>query len=241
MREGPTCHSNPFVLSCSLLSWSSRCRSPEPPHLLSSLQVHLRRKARCAAADQWLRAQMVERSRRLPGVSALVSRLEWRRHRRSEGHYSRLDYLQKLGVNVIWLSPHYDSPNADNGYDIRDYRKVMTEFGTMADFDQMLAGIKKRHMRLIIDLVVNHTSDEHKWFVESRKSKDNPYRDYYFWRDGRPNPADPDHPLRPTTIRRSSPAPRGNLTRQPAVLPAPLCGQAARPELGQSQGARRRV
>ncbi len=101
------------------------------------------------------------------------------------GITSKLDYLHKLGINVIWLSPHYDSPNADNGYDIRDYRKVMTEFGTMADFDRMLAGIKQRHMRLIVDLVVNHTSDEHHWFVESRKSRDNPYRDYYFWRDGK--------------------------------------------------------
>jgi oligo-1,6-glucosidase len=101
------------------------------------------------------------------------------------GITSKLDYLQKLGVNVIWLSPHFDSPNADNGYDIRDYRKVMQEFGTMADFDAMLAGIKQRHMRLIIDLVANHTSDEHAWFVESRKSKDNPYRDYYIWRPGK--------------------------------------------------------
>ena len=100
-------------------------------------------------------------------------------------------------MNVIWLSPHYDSPNADNGYDIRDYRKVMKEFGTMADFDRMLAGIKARHMRLIIDLVVNHSSDEHRWFVESRSSKKNPHRDYYFWHDGKPNPADPAHPLPP--------------------------------------------
>lgn len=113
------------------------------------------------------------------------------------GITSHLDYLQKLGVNVIWLSPHYDSPNADNGYDIRDYQKVMKEFGTMGDFDRMLAAIKARHMRLIVDLVVNHSSDEHRWFVESRKSKDNPYRDYYFWRDGKPNPADPEHPLPP--------------------------------------------
>jgi len=113
------------------------------------------------------------------------------------GITQHLDYLQNLGVNVIWLSPHYDSPNADNGYDIRDYRKVMKEFGTMADFDRMLAGIKARHMRLIIDLVVNHSSDEHRWFVESRSSKKNPYRDYYFWRDGNPNPADPAHPLPP--------------------------------------------
>jgi oligo-1,6-glucosidase len=102
-----------------------------------------------------------------------------------KGITSRLDYLQRLGVNVIWLSPHFDSPNADNGYDIRDYRKVMAEFGTMADFDAMLEGIKQRHMRLIIDLVANHSSDEHRWFVESRKSKDNPYRDYYIWKPGK--------------------------------------------------------
>ncbi len=107
------------------------------------------------------------------------------------GITSKLDYLQNLGVNVIWLSPHYDSPNADNGYDIRDYRKVMTEFGTMADFDRMLADIKRRHMRLIIDLVVNHTSDEHKWFVQSASSKTNPFRDFYIWRDGKPNPTAP--------------------------------------------------
>ena len=108
-----------------------------------------------------------------------------------KGITSKLDYIKGLGIDVIWLSPHFDSPNADNGYDIRDYRKVMTEFGNMSDFDEMLAGIKQRHMRLIIDLVVNHTSDENKWFVESRSSKDNPYRDYYIWRDGKPNPQSP--------------------------------------------------
>jgi len=108
------------------------------------------------------------------------------------GITTKLDYLQQLGINVIWLSPHYDSPNADNGYDIRDYRKVMAEFGTMADFDRMLAAIKARHMRLIVDLVVNHSSDEHQWFQQSRKAKDNPYRDYYIWRPGKPNPAAPN-------------------------------------------------
>ena len=113
------------------------------------------------------------------------------------GITEHLDYLKKLGVNVIWLSPHYDSPNADNGYDIRDYRKVMHEFGTMADFDRMLAAIKTRHMRLIVDLVVNHTSDENRWFVESRSSKKSSYRDYYFWRDGKPNLVDIAHPLPP--------------------------------------------
>jgi len=99
-----------------------------------------------------------------------------------KGITSELDYIQGLGVNVVWLSPHYDSPNADNGYDIRNYRKVMTEFGTMADFDELLKDIKQRHMKLILDLVVNHSSDEHAWFVESRKSKNNAYRDYYIWR-----------------------------------------------------------
>ena len=99
-----------------------------------------------------------------------------------KGLTSELDYIKGLGVSVVWLSPHYDSPNADNGYDIRDYRKVMAEFGNMADFDELLKGVKQRHMKLVLDLVVNHTSDEHAWFVESRKSKDNPYRDYYIWR-----------------------------------------------------------
>jgi len=102
-----------------------------------------------------------------------------------KGITSNLDYLKQLGVDVVWLSPHYDSPNADNGYDIRDYEKVMKEFGTMADFDELLKGVKARGMRLVLDLVVNHSSDEHRWFVESRKSKDNPYRDYYIWRPGK--------------------------------------------------------
>ena len=98
------------------------------------------------------------------------------------GITAKLDYVKGLGVDVIWLSPHFDSPNADNGYDIRDYRKVMIEFGTMTDFDELLHGIKQRDMKLILDLVVNHTSDEHAWFLRSRESKDNPYSDYYIWR-----------------------------------------------------------
>lgn len=101
------------------------------------------------------------------------------------GIIAKLDYLDTLGVDIIWLGPHFDSPNTDNGYDIRDYRKVMKEFGTMADFDELLAGIKERGMKLIIDLVVNHTSDEHEWFKQSRSSKDNPFRDYYIWREGK--------------------------------------------------------
>ncbi len=100
------------------------------------------------------------------------------------GITARLDYLKSLGVDVVWLSPHFDSPNTDNGYDIRDYRKVLAQFGTMGDFDRMLAGMKARGIRLIIDLVVNHTSDEHRWFVEASKGPANPYRDYYIWRPG---------------------------------------------------------
>ena len=94
------------------------------------------------------------------------------------GIISQLDYIKGLGIDVLWLSPHYDSPNTDNGYDIRDYRKIMTEFGTMADFDELLKGVKLRNMKMIVDLVVNHTSDEHVWFVESRKSKTGTYSDY---------------------------------------------------------------
>ncbi|WP_020559590.1 glycoside hydrolase family 13 protein [Thiofilum flexile] len=110
------------------------------------------------------------------------------------GIIQKLDYLKNLGIDVIWLSPHFDSPNADNGYDIRDYRKVMAEFGTMADFDQLLTQMKQRGMRLIIDLVVNHTSDEHQWFLESRQSTDNPYRDYYIWRESKPDTLPNNYP-----------------------------------------------
>lgn len=101
------------------------------------------------------------------------------------GIISKLDYLKTLGVDVVWLCPVYESPNDDNGYDISNYRGIMHEFGTMADWEELLAGLHDRGMKLIMDLVVNHSSDEHAWFVESRKSKDNPYRDYYIWRPGK--------------------------------------------------------
>lgn len=101
------------------------------------------------------------------------------------GITSKLDYLKELGIDVIWLSPVYRSPNDDNGYDISDYQAIMEEFGTMEDFDEMLAAAHERGIRIVMDLVVNHTSDEHAWFVESRKSLDNPYRDYYIWRPGK--------------------------------------------------------
>ncbi|MEH7108490.1 glycoside hydrolase family 13 protein [Bacillus sp. JJ1764] len=101
------------------------------------------------------------------------------------GIIEKLDYLKLLGVDVIWLSPVYDSPNDDNGYDIRHYQEIMKEFGTMEDFDQLLAELHKRDMKLVMDLVVNHTSDEHEWFVQSKQSKENPYHDYYIWREGK--------------------------------------------------------
>ncbi len=101
------------------------------------------------------------------------------------GILMKLDYLQELGVNVIWLSPVYQSPNDDNGYDISDYKSIMTEFGTMADFDRLLKAVHERGMKIMMDLVVNHSSDEHPWFKESRSSKDNPKRDYYIWKPGR--------------------------------------------------------
>jgi oligo-1,6-glucosidase len=107
------------------------------------------------------------------------------------GILQKLDYLKELGVNVVWLSPVYKSPNDDNGYDISDYQDIMTEFGTLADWEEMLAGMHERGIKLVMDLVVNHTSDEHPWFQEARKSKDNSYRDYYIWRPpkngGEPN------------------------------------------------------
>ena len=102
-----------------------------------------------------------------------------------KGITSKLPYLKELGINVIWLSPVYQSPNDDNGYDISDYEAIMTEFGTMADFDEMLAKAHSLGIKIVMDLVVNHTSDEHKWFIESRSSKDNPKRDYYIWKDGK--------------------------------------------------------
>ena len=102
-----------------------------------------------------------------------------------QGISSRLDYLKDLGIDVIWLSPVYKSPNDDNGYDISDYQDIMDEFGTMEDFDALLAAAHARGIKIVMDLVVNHTSDEHRWFVESRSSKDNAYRDYYIWREGK--------------------------------------------------------
>lgn len=104
-----------------------------------------------------------------------------------KGIIEKLDYLKDLGIDLIWVSPFFKSPNDDNGYDISDYRDILEEFGTMEDFDNLLLETHKRGMKLIIDLVINHTSDEHPWFIEARESKDNPKRDWYIWREGKDN------------------------------------------------------
>lgn len=104
-----------------------------------------------------------------------------------QGIISKLDYLKDLGIDVIWICPVYKSPNDDNGYDISDYQDIMSDFGTMEDFNELLSEIHKRNMKIIIDLVINHTSDEHPWFIESRSSKQNPKRDWYIWRERKDN------------------------------------------------------
>ncbi|MDW4333194.1 alpha-glucosidase [Staphylococcus saprophyticus] len=109
------------------------------------------------------------------------------------GVIEKLDYLKDLGIDVIWLSPMYKSPNDDNGYDISDYKDIMDEFGTMHDFNQLLEGAHKRGMKLILDLVVNHTSDEHPWFIESKSSKDNPKRDWYIWKKPKSDGSEPNN------------------------------------------------
>ena len=107
------------------------------------------------------------------------------------GVIEKLDYFKDLGIDVIWLSPMYKSPNDDNGYDISDYQDIMDEFGTMEDFDCLLKGVHDRGMKLILDLVVNHTSDEHPWFIESKSSKDNPKRD--IWADPKDDGSEPNN------------------------------------------------
>ena len=128
------------------------------------------------------------------------------------GIREKLDYLKDLGVDVLWLNPIYQSPNVDNGYDISDYRDIMTDFGTMVDFDALLADVHAHGLKLIMDLVVNHSSDQHPWFIESRSSRDNPKRDYYIWKD----PARTAVP--PTTGAAASAARRGSTTRKPVSI-----------------------
>ena len=109
------------------------------------------------------------------------------------GITEQLDYLATLGVDVLWITPIYESPNDDNGYDISDYYEIMQCFGNMTDFENLLTQAHKRNIKIVMDLVVNHTSDEHRWFIESKKSKDNPYRDYYIWKDGKEDGSVPNN------------------------------------------------
>lgn len=110
-----------------------------------------------------------------------------------QGVIQKLDYLKELGIDVIWLSPVYDSPQQDNGYDIRDYRQMYEKFGSMEDMDELIEEAHKRGIKIVMDLVANHTSDEHQWFVESRKSADNPYSDYYIWKDAGADGREPNN------------------------------------------------
>ena len=135
------------------------------------------------------------------------------------GIISKLDYLHRLGVDVVWLSPIYTSPQDDNGYDISDYRNVDPIFGTLEDLRELTDGLHARGMKLVMDLVVNHTSDEHPWFIESRSSKDNPKRDWYWWRPPREDAGRRRRRARVrrrTTGVRRSPARPGSSTRPPA-------------------------
>lgn len=109
------------------------------------------------------------------------------------GLTEKLDYLQHLGIDIVWLQPVYVSPQHDNGYDVADYYRINPDFGTMEDFDELLKGLKARDMKLMIDIVVNHSSTDHEWFQQSRSSKDNPYRDYYIWKDPAPDGGVPNN------------------------------------------------
>ena len=153
---------------------------------------------------------------------------------------ARLDYLAALGVDVLWLSPVYPSPQDDNGYDISDYQDIDPMFGTLADFDELLAGVHERGMKLVMDLVVNHTSDEHPWFVESRSSRDDPKRDWYWWRPPRAGwrraPGRRADELGLVLLR----ARRGSSTRRPASTTCTCSRASSRTSTGRTRRSARR-
>ena len=178
--------------------------------------------------------------RRLPDLPAQLRRLRRRRDRRPARDRRRGSTTWRaLGVDVVWLSPVYPSPQDDDGYDISDYQDIDPTFGTLADFDGLLAAVHERGMKLVMDLVVNHTSDEHPWFVESRSSRDDPKRDWYWWRPPRDGMAAGARrgadELALVLLRPGLGARRGDRR----VLPAPVLPQAARPQLGEPGGPRR--
>ena len=151
----------------------------------------------------------------------------------------RLDYLADLGVDVLWLSPIYPSPQDDAGYDISDYQDVDPTFGSLEDFDALLAAVHARGMRLIMDLVVNHTSDEHPWFVESRSSRANPQRDWYWWRPPRPRMTGGEPGAEPTNWASFFSGPAWDFDQSSGEYYLHLFSQkTARSELGEPRGPR---
>ena len=157
------------------------------------------------------------------------------------GVLSRLDHLERLGVDVVWVSPIYRSPHRDNGYDISDYRAVDPAFGTLEELDRLVEELHRRGIKLVMDLVVNHTSDAHPWFAESRSSRTSPKRDWYWWRPPRPGKVGPASPVpsQPTGDR-SSAARRGRSTSHRRVLPPSLLARPTGSQLGE-QGVRAAV
>lgn len=156
---------------------------------MSNNRPHETKHSRQPYYPAWERLGLVERNDRLSNLSPQFQGQQRRRHRGPERNHRKLDYLHGLGIETLWLNPIFASPNADNGYDISDYRQIMPDFGTMEDFDRLLNEAHARGMRLLLDLVLNHTSDQHPWFREARTSRENPYYDYYLWwpeEQGRP-------------------------------------------------------
>ena len=151
------------------------------------------------------------------------------------GITQRLDYLKTLGVDAIWLSPIYPSPQVDFGYDISDYENIDPQYGTLADFDHLVAEANKRHIRIIMDMVMNHSSDKHKWFLESRSSRTNPYRDWYVWHDGKEQTATKGEYAQQLAVRFRSLRMGVGRDNPPVLLPQVLY-PAARLQLEQSQG-----
>ncbi len=154
------------------------------------------------------------------------------------GITQRLDYLKTLGVDAIWLSPIYPSPQVDFGYDISDYENIDPQYGTLADFDRLVAEAKQRNIRIIMDMVMNHSSDKHKWFIESRSSKDNPYRDWYVWHDGKGQTAKSQGEPPNNWQSDFRTLGLGVGSEDAPVLVPQVLHPAARSELEQSQGAR---
>ena len=150
------------------------------------------------------------------------------------GIIEKLNYLKELGIDAIWLSPVYRSPQDDNGYDISDYQDIDPLFGSLEDMDLLIAEAKKRGIKIIMDLVLNHTSDEHPWFIEAKKGKDNPYHDFYVWREG-------EEGTYPNKLRSVFCTGMGMGARIGRILPSSVLSKTAGFELGESEAERRNL